>query len=97
MTTAPREPSPHAAEETRALLGGRPAEESLMRATAQLERVIAEAPCMEPWLAEVRSAIQACALAVEYHFVGLGVRGGTREQIERHEPRLIAQLECLDA
>lgn len=95
MTTAPRDPA--APDESVALLGSRPSEESLMRATARLDAVLCTARSMEPWLGDLRDAVQACTLAVEYHFFGLGVRGGTRDQIERDEPRLIAQLESLDA
>jgi hypothetical protein len=97
MTIAPDGPFVSAVTpETLALLGGRPSEESLMRATTRLEQVIDAAPSMEPWIAELRDAIQGCALAVEYHFVGLGARGGTRDQIERDQPRLISQIESLD-
>jgi hypothetical protein len=98
MTTTPGEPTlPGTIADGRALFGGRPAEESLVHATARLERVITSIPHIEPWLADVRTAIQACALAVEYHMVGLGSHGGTRDQIQRNEPRLLDQLERLDA
>lgn len=97
MTAAPHDP--HLAEttpETLALLGTRPSEESLMRATTKLEQVLDAAPCMEPWIADLRDAIQACALAVEYHFVGLGAHGGPKDQIGQDHPRLLGQIERLD-
>lgn len=98
MTAIPSDsPLARAAPETLALLGTRPSEESLMRATTKLEQVLDAAPCMEPWIADLRDAIQACALAVEYHFVGLGAHGGPKEQIEHDHPRLLGQLETLDA
>ncbi len=76
--------------------GTRPAEASLLAATARLEEVIAAAPATDPWYAELHSALQACTLAVEHHLDTLDANHGLRENLGRQEPRLLPQLERLD-
>lgn len=78
-------------------LGSRLAQDSLFQATMQLEKVIASAPAIDPWIAEVHAAIQTCTLALEHHFLSVGAAGGMRDQIARAEPRLLRQIDRLDA
>lgn len=77
--------------------GGRLSQESLLEATLRLEQVIAAAPPADPWYAELRSAIQACTLALEYHLDALDGAEGMRDWIGREEPRLMPRLERLGA
>lgn len=75
----------------------RPTSVSLFAATARLQQVIAAAPLVEPWYDEVRRALDACALAVEFHLQELDGDGGLKEVLGREEPRLIARMNRLDA
>lgn len=69
---------------------------SLMAAVARLEDVIAGAPVIEPWCAQLEAALTECTSAVRYHLETLDGDDGMREHITRQEPRLISRLERLD-
>lgn len=70
---------------------------SLFAASARLQEVIAQAPAVEPWYADVRTALEECRSAVEHHLHGLLDDGGLKDDIGRSEPRLISRLDRLDA
>jgi hypothetical protein len=74
-----------------------PWSESLFAATARLEEVIAAAPVIDPWCAQLQTALRDCTVAVQYHLETLDGDHGMKEQIMREEPRLISRLERLDA
>jgi len=75
----------------------RPWSESLFAATAQLEAVIAAAPVIDPWCAQLQAALRDCTVAVQYHLEILDGDDGMKEHITREEPRLISRLDRLDA
>lgn len=76
-------------------LGGRPAVPSLFEATSYLEQVVAAVPSFQPWYAELRHAIQTCALAVESELDSLSGSDGRWGEVTRDQPRLIPQIERL--
>jgi hypothetical protein len=59
--------------------------------------VIAAAPVIDPWCAQLQAALRDCTVAVEYHLEILDGDDGMKEHITREEPRLISRLERLDA
>lgn len=73
-----------------------PAPASLFQATARLESVIAGASVIDPWCAELQSALRECTTAVQYHLDSFEGVQGMKEQILRDEPRLISRLEEFD-
>lgn len=69
---------------------------SLLAAAARLEAVIAGAPVIDPWCAQLEAALRECTIAVQYHLESLDGDDGMREHVMRDEPRLISRLERLD-
>ena len=69
---------------------------SLLAAVARLEEVIAGAPAIDPWCAQLDTALRECTVAVQYHLETLDGDDGMREHIAHEEPRLISRLQRLD-
>ncbi|GAB4323305.1 MAG: hypothetical protein Kow0010_04620 [Dehalococcoidia bacterium] len=79
-------------------LGGRlPSQESLFRAAAQLEEAIEEPSATPAWYQTVHAAIRSCVLAIEYHLDSLLGPEGIGHEVREREPRLLPDLERLEA
>ena len=79
-------------------LGGRlPSQESLFRAAAQLEAAIQEPAATLDWYHDVHAAIRSCVLAIEYHLDSLFGTDGIGHEVREREPRLLPDLERLEA
>lgn len=79
-------------------LGGRlPSQESLFRAAAQLEAAIQHPAATPAWYQDVHAAIRSCVLAIEYHLDSLFGPQGVGHEVREREPRLLPDLERLEA
>lgn len=81
----------------RSLEGPLPSQESLFRAAAQLEDTIQHAQPTPAWYHDVHAAIRGCVLAIEFHLDSLFGPEGIGHEVREREPRLLPELERLEA
>lgn len=82
---------------SQALMGARPLAESLFRAAERLEHAVALARTGGAWFREAHAAIRAATLAVEKRLDDFGGPEGYAGDIVSEEPRLLPDLERLEA
>ena len=75
---------------------GRPTQESLSNAAAELRRA-SEGPVSAQWLGAARGAVRAAAVAVEQELGALAASDGLSNKITDDEPRLLPALQKLQA
>lgn len=79
-------------------LGGRlPSQASLYRAAAQLEQTIRAPNASPDWYHDLHAAIRGCVLAIEFHLDSLFGPEGIGHEVRDREPRLLPELERLEA
>lgn len=82
---------------SRALMGSRPLAESLFRAAERMEHAVALAASDRDWFREAHAVIRAATLAVEQRLDDFAGPEGYAEDIATEEPRLLPELERLEA